>query len=136
MSYGMTAALQTAVYGRLSADAGLAAIVGGNVFDALPEGPPPSLYVTLGPEKARDRSDGSFGGAEHDFSIAVTSSVAGFYQAKQAAAAISDALLGAPLTLARGRVGRVQFLRAQAARAGSDRRIEIWFRARLDEDDS
>ena len=28
MSYGMTAALQSAVYGRLSADAGLAAIVG------------------------------------------------------------------------------------------------------------
>ena len=35
MSYGMTAALQSAVYGRLSTDAGLAAIVGTDVFLSL-----------------------------------------------------------------------------------------------------
>lgn len=136
MSYGMTAALQTAVYDVLSADSGLAALVGGNVFDALPPGPLPPLYVTLGPEKVRDRSDGSAGGAVHDFSVTVTSSAAGFHGAKEAAAAVSDALLAAPLTLARGRVARVRFHRARAARSGADRRIEIWFRARLDEDDS
>lgn len=134
MSYGMTAALQTAVYGALSADAGLTAVVGAHVYDALPPGPLPPLYVTIGPEKVRDRSDASAGGAEHDFSVTVTSSATGFHLAKQAAAAVSDALLSAPLALSRGRVGRVQFHRAQAARSGADRRIEIWFRARLDED--
>jgi len=136
MSYGMTAALQTAVYGRLSGDATLAGIVGANVFDALPQGPLPPLYVSIGPEKVRDRSDGSFGGALHDFSVTVTSSAAGYHQAKQAASAVSDALLNGGLALSRGRAGRVQFYRAQAARSGADRRIEMWFRARLDEDDS
>ena len=134
MSYGMTAALQTAVYGALSGSAGLAAIVGPHVYDALPEGPVPPLYVSIGPEKVRDRSDASAGGALHDFSVTVTSSAAGYHLAKQAAAAVSDALLNTPLALSRGRVGRVQFHRAQAARSGADRRIEIWFRARLDED--
>lgn len=134
MSYGMTAALQTAVYGVLSANPALAALVGAHVYDALPPGPLPPLYVTIGPEKVRDRSDASAGGAEHDFSVTVISGAAGFHLAKQAAAAVSDALLGTPLILSRGRVGRVQFHRAQAARSGAGRRIEIWFRARLDED--
>lgn len=133
MSYGMTAALQVAVFDRLSADTGLAAIVGGAVYDALPAGTLPALYVTLGPEKARDRSDGSSGGAVHDFAVSVVSSAASFHQAKQAAAAVSDALLAAPLTLLRGQVRRVQFYRAKASRAGAERRIDIWFRARLDE---
>ncbi len=133
MSYGMTAALQVAVYDRLSGDSGLAAIVGGNVYDALPAGTLPPLYVTLGPEKARDRTDASSGGAVHDFAVSVVSSAASFHQAKQAAAAASDALLAAPLTLSRGQVRRVQFHRANAARSGAERRIDIWFRARLDE---
>ena len=90
---------------------------GGNLTVAVPG------HITL-----------SAGGALHDFSVTVTSSAAGYHQAKQAAAAVSDALLNAPLPLSRGRVGRVQFHRAQAARSGADRRIEIWFRARLDED--
>lgn len=134
MSYGMTAALQTAIYGVLSGDPALAAIVGGHVYDALPPGPLPPLYVTLGPEKARDRSDGSSGGAEHDVSVTVTSSAAGFHAAKEAAAAVSDALLSAPLSLSRGRVARVRFYRAKARRSGGDRLIEVWFRARLDEE--
>lgn len=133
MSYGMTAALQTAIYGVLSADAGLSAVVGAHVYDALPAGPLPPLYVTVGPEKVRDRSDISAGGAQHEFSVTVTSSAGGYHQAKEAAVAASDALLGTPLALSRGRVARVRFHRAKAARSGADRRIEIWFRARLDE---
>ena len=133
MSYGMTAALQSAVYGRLSADAGLAAIVGPNVFDAMPPGPEPEIYVTLGPEKVRDRSDGSAGGALHEFSVSVVTTGAGFHLAKEAAAAVSDAVLAAPLTLSRGRASRVHFTRAKAVRTSANRRIDIWFRARLDE---
>lgn len=133
MSYGMTAALQTAVYGVLSGDAALAAVVGAHVYDALPPGPLPPLYVTLGPEKVRDLSDASSGGAEHDFSVTVTSSASGFHQAKEAAAAVSDALLATPLSLTRGRVARLRFYRAKARRSGGERLIEVWFRARLDE---
>tara|TARA_R110002074_G_scaffold331542_1_gene501927 strand:- start:96 stop:506 length:411 start_codon:yes stop_codon:yes gene_type:complete len=133
MSYGMTAALQTAVFGALSADAGLAAIVGPNVFDAMPPGPQPEIYVTIGPEKVRDKSDGSEGGALHEFSVSVVTTGAGFHLAKEAAAAVSDAVLAAPLSLSRGRVSRVQFYRAAAVRTNVNRRIDIWFRARLDE---
>lgn len=133
MSYGMTAALQSAVYGCLSADAGLAAIVGSNVFDAMPPGPEPEIYVTLGPETVRDRSDGSEGGALHEFSVSVVTTGAGFHLAKEAAAAVSDAVLAGPLALDRGRVSRVHFHRAKAVRTSANRRIDIWFRARLDE---
>jgi len=133
MSYGMTAALQTAVYGVLSVDAGLAAVVGSDVYDAMPPGPEPEIYVTLGPEKVRDKSDGSGGGALHEFAVSVVTTGAGFHLAKQAAAAVSDAVLATPLVLSRGRVSRVQFYRATAARTNANRRIDIWFRARLDE---
>jgi len=133
MSYGMTAALQTAVYGVLSVDAGLAAVVGAEVYDAMPPGPQPEIYVTLGPEKVRDKSDGSEGGALHEFSVSVVTTGAGFHLAKQAAAAVSDAVLAAPLSLSRGRVSRIQFYRATAVRTNTNRRIDIWFRARLDE---
>lgn len=134
MSYGMTAALQTAIYDVLSGDGALAAIVGGHVYDALPTGPLPPLYVTLGQEKVRDRSDVSAGGAEHEFSVTVTNSAAGFHAAKEAAAAVSDALLSVRLSLSRGRVARVRFYRAKARKRGGDRLIEVWFRARLDEE--
>jgi Protein of unknown function (DUF3168) len=133
MSYGMTAALQTAVYGVLNADAGLAAIVGPAVYDAMPPGPQPEIYVTLGPEKVRDKSDGSEGGALHEFSVSVVTKGAGFHLAKQAAVAVSDAVLAAPLSLNRGRVSRIHFYRANAVRTNANRRIDIWFRARLDE---
>ena len=116
MSYGMTAALQMAIYNVMSGDGALAAIVGGHVYDV------------------RDRSDVSAGGAEHEISVIVTSSAAGFHAAKEAAAAVSDALLSTPLSLSRGRVARLHFYRAKARRKAADRLVEVWFRARLDED--
>ena len=38
MSYGVSAALQTAVYQALSADVALSAVVGSHIYDALPSG--------------------------------------------------------------------------------------------------
>lgn len=134
MSYGITAALQAAVYGALSGDAAVAALSGGAVVDALPPGPVPPLYVTLGPETARDASDKTGAGAVHDFAVTVVSEAAGFASAKALAAAVSDALTGADLTLARGRLVRMAFLRARARRVDGGREIELWFRARVDED--
>ena len=132
MSYGMAAALQAAVYGRLSGDLVLEGLVSGAVHDALPPGPVPPIYVSLGPERARDRSDQTGQGAVHEFSVSVVSSEAGFQTAKEAAARVSDLLSGADLTLSRGRLVALRFARARARRTGQGREIEMWFQARLD----
>lgn len=135
MSYGVSGALQAAVYQHLGADTALAGLVGAAIYDAIPAGTLPALYVTLGPEKVRERSDGSGPGAEHEFTVSVTSDGGGFAAAKAAAAAVSDALADAPLTLARGHLVYLHFLRATAARAGTGdtRQIELTFRARVED---
>lgn len=133
MSYALAAALQAAVYQRLVADDALAALVGGAIYDALPPGILPGLYVALGPEQARDRSDGSGHGAEHLFTVSVVSGAAGFASGKAVAAAVSDALVDAALVLARGRLVALDFVAARAARAGEERQIDMTFRARVED---
>lgn len=136
MSYAMAAALQAAVYQRLMADPALAALVGGAIYDAVPTGQVPPLYVSLGPEDARDRSDADGGGALHEFTVSVVADAAGFQTAKTVAAAISDALAGAAPALSRGRVVSLTFRRAVADRVGKGarRRIDLRFAALLVED--
>jgi hypothetical protein len=135
MSYGVAQALQAAVYQRLSSSPALAGVVGSAIFDALPGGILPPIYVTLGPEAARDRSDKDGRAAEHDFTVSVVTETAGFASAKAAAAAISDALIDAELTLTRGTLIYLNFLRATAARIGTgdQRQINLIFRARVDD---
>ena len=133
MSYGVASALQAAVYQQLYTDPAVSALVGPHVFDALPTGPVPPLYVALGAERVRDASDQSGGGAWHDLQISVVTQNAGFADAKRAAGAVSDALAGAELTLSRGVLVSLNFLRASAARIGTgdSRRIDLIFRARI-----
>lgn len=135
MSYALSAPLQSAVYACLMADVGVQAIVGAHIYDALPSGRVPDLYVTLGAEVVRDKSDATGAGAEHDLTITVVTGAAGFQQAKEAAAAISDALEDPALSLGRGRLVGMRFLKAQAARVGSGtiRRIDLKFRARVED---
>ncbi|NAZ35520.1 DUF3168 domain-containing protein [Rubellimicrobium sp. CFH 75288] len=136
MTFALSHALQQAVFARLSADPALAALVGPHLYDALPPGPPPALYVALGPEEARDRSDATLRGAEHDFLVSVVSTAEGFAQAKAAAALVCDALLGAPPALGRGRCAFLAFRRATAQRrgpGGERREIALTFRARLED---
>ncbi|PRX35390.1 Protein of unknown function [Meinhardsimonia xiamenensis] len=135
MSYGTSAALQEAVFARLQGDAALVALVGSAIYDEVPPGALPPTYVSIGPEEARDASDGSVRGARHDFTVSVISDAAGFQTAKEVAVAVSDALLGAPLALSRGRVVGLWFLSAKAARdeAGVLRRIDLRFRARTED---
>lgn len=135
MTYAISVALQEAVYGALSGDVGLSALVGGAIFDAEPAGSLPELYVTLGPENVRARSDGSGGGAVHEFMISVVTDTAGFSTAKQAGVLVCDVLIDAELALARGRLVYCRFLKAKAARAesGNARRIDLTFRARVDD---
>jgi len=135
MSYGIAAALQAAVWQRLSGDAALVALVGGAIFDAPPPGPLPATYVVLGPEEARARADASGQGAWHRFTVSVVTDAAGFQGAKAVAGAVSDALIDAPLALTRGRLVALNFDRARAWRAGAGdrRRIDLRFRARVEE---
>lgn len=135
MSMGASGALQAAVYAQLTGDAALAAVVGTDIYDQPPSGALPPIYVLLGEEVVRDASDGTARGATHDLAITVTTSAAGFADAKAAAAAITDALDGAALTLTRGVLLGLWFVRAKAVRDGTAgvRRIEMTFRARIED---
>ncbi len=135
MSYGVSAALQEAVYQHLSADPGLISAVGTAIYDTLPSGTLPPTYISLGPETARDKSDKTGFGAEHEFTVSVVTDTAGFHAAKSIAATISDALQDVSLVLVRGRLVAMNFLRATAKResTGSVRRIDLRFRARVED---
>jgi Protein of unknown function (DUF3168) len=136
MSYGVSGALQSAVFQQLVADAALGALVSGQVFDAAPPGVAPPLYVSLGPEKVADRSDQSSQGATHDFTVSVVSDSAGFLAAKEVAALVSDLLSGASLSLTRGVLVALMFRTAKARRVqqGDVRRIDLTFRALVEDD--
>ncbi|WP_296424111.1 DUF3168 domain-containing protein [Yoonia sp.] len=136
MSYGVSSALQAAVYQQLVNDPGLTALVGASIFDAVPSGTLPPLYVVLGAEDVRDASDKTGGGALHEFTVTVITESAGFASAKVAAAAVSDALVDAALTLVRGALVSLRFYKAKAARVGTGdvRQINLIFRARVADD--
>lgn len=133
MSYGVAQSLQEAIYAHLRADAALTALVGEAVYDVIPPTDLPALYVALGAEVVRDKSDMTGGGAEHELTISVVTHNAGFSSAKQAAGAVSDALVDAELTLGRGALASLHFYRARAARVGTgdERQINLIFRARV-----
>ncbi|WP_431300150.1 DUF3168 domain-containing protein [Tabrizicola sp. BL-A-41-H6] len=129
MSYGGAAALQAAVYQALTVFPALAGVA---IFDAVPPGVT-GTFVLIGPEEARDQSDKSGAGAEHQLVISVISDATGFLALKTVAAAISDALIGVPLVLTRGQLVSLYFVRASARRIseGETRRIDLTFRARV-----
>ncbi|SEB59618.1 DUF3168 domain-containing protein [Rhodobacter sp. 24-YEA-8] len=130
MSYAAAAALQMAVFRRLSTAPALAGVA---VHDALPPSPP-GLFVLIGPEEVRDASDQSGEGADHRLVISVISDAEGFLAAKTVSVAISDLLAGPMPTLSRGRLVRLSFDRAVARRIGEGavRRIDLTFRARIE----
>ncbi|KAB2884580.1 MAG: DUF3168 domain-containing protein [Albidovulum sp.] len=135
MSYGAAAALQAAIYQRLTADTTLDALVNGAIYDSVPPGVVPGTYVSIGPEDVQDASDQVGRGAQHEFVVSVVTDQAGFQSAKAAAAAVSDALTGATLVLARGRLVGLWFLKARARRVekADMRRIDLTFRARIED---
>jgi hypothetical protein len=129
MSYAAAAALQTAIFQRLTAFPALAGVA---IYDAVPP-TATGTFVLIGPEEARDQSDRSGAGADHQLVISVITDATGFLPIKTIAAAISDALIGVPLTLSRGALVQLLFLRASARRIseGETRRIDLTFRARV-----
>lgn len=134
MSYALAGSLQAAVFAALQSDGTLGALVGNNIFDALPSGKLPKIYVALGPETVTEAGDGSDDGAWHSFVVSVVTQTAGFLAAKQAAGAISDILHEADLVLGRGRLIGLWFRKAKATReTGGLRRIDLTFRARVED---
>lgn len=127
MSYATAAALQAAIYARLS---GLLDVP---VLDAAPDGAE-GTWVLIGPEDVRDRSDMTGAGAEHRVTLSVVSDAAGFQAAKIVAGAICDALVP-PMEMTRGRIAGLWFHRAVARRldAGRTRRIDLTFYVRVDD---
>ena len=110
--------------------------MGDAIYDALPTGPVPGLYVLIGAEDVVDRSDVSGHGALHRFRVSVVTDADGYGRAKAVAAAVSDALQDAELVLSRGRMVGLWFERAVARRGGKAdraRRIDLRFRARLED---
>ena len=136
MSVAMSGPLQLAVFAALEAHAPLAALVGTHIYDAVPSGDLPPLYVRLGGESVRDASDVSGGGAVHQLTLSVMTTHPGFAAAKAVAGAVCDALQDADLVLTRGRLVSLRFQRATARRrdAETSRRIDLIFRARVQDD--
>ena len=89
--------------------------------------------MALGPEVVKDQSDKTGAGALHELLVSVITDVAGFAQAKSAAAAVSDALVDADLALTRGQLVSLNFYKATAVRVGTGdtRQINLVFRARV-----
>ncbi len=83
----------------------------------------------------REKSDKSGHGALHTITVSVVTDRAGFQTAKEVAGAVSDALVDADLTLARGRLVYLAFDRALAKLegTGTQRRIDLRFRARVED---
>lgn len=138
MTYALSQALQTAVYTRLSQDTALLDLVGQDIYDAPPPLPPaeaPPLHVTLGEERVQDGSTKTSTGAVHDFTVTVHARTEGFSRPKAAAAAVCEALLPADLALDRGHLVdlRLLFARADRGRANQPRRVELRFRAVLED---
>jgi hypothetical protein len=136
MSYALSSALQAAVYQALADDVHLTSLVGDAIYDALPVGAVPSLYVSLGPETAVGASDSTGVGAVHRFSVSVVSDTPAFAAVKAVAGAVSDVLHNADLVMSRGRLVLMTFERASAARidGASGRRIDLRFKARVEDE--
>ena len=134
MSFGVSAALQKSVYQALIGSVDLSSAVGGAIFDAAPSGQIPELYVSLGPEIVRERSDIGVDGARHEFTVSVVASRGGFSSAKEIAVMVNDILSGANLVLERGSLIFLRFLKAVAKpETAEGRRIDMIFRARVDD---
>ena len=136
MSFAMSGPLQAAIYEALKMDVALSSVVGTAVYDAVPSGNLPAIYVRLGSETVTDASDCTSAGALHQFTVSVITTNPGFAQAKLAAAAVSDVLSGGDLALSRGRLVYMRFERARASRVESaaTRQIDLRFAARVQDD--
>jgi hypothetical protein len=135
MSYATAAALQTALFQHLATDIALQGALDGAIYDAVPPATPPATYVLLGTEEATDRSDQLASAVEYRLTISVVTNATGFLPCKTIAALICDRLAQPLPALARGHLVGLWFDRAEARKVASGRirRVDLRFRARLDD---
>lgn len=135
MSYAVSSALQAAVFNALSTDPAVSGLVGTAIYDAIPSGTLPQIYVSLGPESVEAVHDSTGQGAVHRMTVSVVTEVPGFAAAKEVAGAVCDLLHDAPLSLARGQLVSLRFERAAAAKIdnATGRKIDLTFRARVED---
>jgi len=139
MTYALSWPLQQALYDLMRSDAACQQHFGPRIYDAAPpflgEQAPEGVYLTFGDEEVADWSTGTDAGAVHLVKLAVHAPRRGFSDAKQAAAAISDAILGGALVPSRGRIVNVRFVDARTSRAEADalRQIDMRFRITIED---
>ena len=139
MTYALGWPLQQALFATLCESPVCKTHFNGQIFDApLPfgsEAAPEGLYLIIGDEEVQDWSTTSDAGAVHLVSLNIHAPRRGFSEAKQAAADVSDAILGGTLHLQRGRVVNIRFVDANTHREEADqlRRIEMRFRITLED---
>lgn len=133
--------LHRAIFAHLSAHVPLRTALGGpnRIFDAPPHadrpGAPRPPYLTMGDETAEVWDAQGHSGAVHSLSFEIWSRGRGFAEAKAILSALCDALNDPPLTLARGRLIHLRFLRSETGREeqGESRRIRAVFAARVED---
>lgn len=108
-------ALQAAIHAALTADAEIAALSGGRVFDGRPirkELP----HVSFGAWRTEDYSTGTEAGEEHRFEIEVWSEAGGRRQAALLAEAVRAVLHDQTLALTGATLVNLRHLRTRTAR--------------------
>lgn len=141
MTYVLAEPLQRAIFNALTGDPALQALVGTDIYDApLPldgKSMPPD-YITIGGETVSNRGSKTEPGALHDFDVVVHSNAPGFVNSKKIAGAVCDVLLDAQLTLSRGQLIYLRFLKARAdvGVPPARRRISLKFRAFVEDSSS
>ncbi len=95
----------------------------------------PPIYVALGSEDVLDRSDMTGHGAAHDIIVTVIADAGGFQLAKAAAGRCRMRWSMPRWRWSAGTLVSLQFLRARARQAGDGqtRRIDLRFRARVED---
>jgi hypothetical protein len=139
MTCALSWPLQQALHAAIAGDASCAAIFGPRIFDAAPphaaDAAAEGLYLTMGDETVADWSTATDRGARHTVTLVVHAPRHGFAEAKQAAAAVSDVVLDAPLAPSRGRVVDSRFIGARTRRTESNalRQVEMRFSITLED---
>lgn len=137
MTVTRSLALQEAVYGALSGDAALSALVAGRIYDEPVHldapGADPGPYITLGDERVRRWNAQGLSGAVHEMQVSVHAVSGGFAQLKTIAAEAERAVADAALTMGSGRVVSRALRGARARRiAEGGRRIDLAFEFRIE----
>jgi hypothetical protein len=130
MSASPVVALRKAIRAYLLADSGFAAALGDKLYDEAPRGVEPP-YALFADAQLRDWSGDLSPGAEQFFTIGVTSTMRGLFEALELAQRIVGLLNEAPLKLQDHRLIDLRFQSMETRRDQNGRfaRVNLRFRA-------